>query len=536
MRLFSKITALMIFALVALAPSAGLCAGPRIAVLPWKVNAAGDMGYVRNAMSDMLTSRLGAGQVEIVRHDQVSEAVSTKKGELNDASAFEAGKAVKSDFVLYGSITIFGNAVSLDARLIDIKTGEAAPFASKGTGLESIIGLADRLSVDIISFLNPKAGAPLAAQETSKAGAPAPVAAPVPAVPANEAGLIIKADKSKEQPVLWKGREMEGMYVAMTAADLDKDGKKELFLVSENTLTIARYGSSGMEVIKEIKGKRGQNIAVTSIDSDNDGATEVYVSRIVDDKTGSLLVEYKDGEYAVTASNLNWMLRAVSVEGKGPVLLGQRFRNIDGIHGDLKKLRKQGSTLIEEGPFDMELPKRVDIFNFESFRFTGADAPELVTLDSRQYLTLYGMKDKGWAQSYKSAEYYGGTLNRVKLREASAELGPVSIEGGFLPADFDKDGKKELIIKKNTPGGLGRSAEVPASFKTGEIISLSWDSKGGTTTENWRAKQVEGYISDFFIDDLDADGSQEITMMVVTGTEKMFGTIKSYVLSYRISL
>ena len=40
-------------------------------------------------------------------------------------------------------------------------------------------------------------------------------------------------------------------------------------------------------------------------------------------------------------------------------------------------------------------------------------------------------------------------------------------------ADMDKDGKRELIIKKNTPGGLGRSADVPASFKTGEIISLS---------------------------------------------------------------
>jgi TolB-like protein len=525
------------FLFVSFLPSSALCAGEKIAVLPWKVNASGDVDYIRAAMPDMLSTRLGQGRSDIIRPEQAGKAVAEKKGELNDAGAFEAGKTLKADYVLYGSLTIFGNAVSMDARLININTGEAAPFASKGTGIESIIGLVDKLSSDVNSHLNPPPAQALPGVSVPVAVVPAGV--PAAAAPGKDSGFIIKADKSREQPVLWKGRDIDGMFVAMTAADLDKDGVKELFLISGNVIAVAKYSAEGMEVIKEITDSRTQNIAVTSIDSDNDGAIEVYVSRISGGKPASAMLEYRGGVYSITASNLDWMLRAVSVDGKEPVLAGQRLRTIDGFFGDLKKLRKDGDGLKEVSAFEVELPRNVNIFGFETFNMTGG-AAELATLDSRQYLTLYSPKNegRGWAQSYKSSDYYGGTLNLLKLREAGGgpESAPISIEGRFFYADMDKDGKKELIIKKNTPGGLGRSADVPASFKTGEIISLSWDAVGGTTAENWRTKQVEGYISDFFIDDLDGDGNREVTMLVVTGTEKLFGTLKSYILSHRISL
>jgi TolB-like protein len=529
-----SVFAVAAFLFAALFPGYGICAGEKIAVLPWKVNASGDMEYVRNAMSDMLATRLGASRYEIARPDQ---AVQEKKAEFNDASALDAGRALKADYALYGSLTIFGNAVSMDATLININTGAATPFASKGTGIESVIGLADKLSSDVHSFLNPKTAEPVLIQETPKAVV---LPVPAPAVPAGDSGFIVKTDKSKEQPVMWKGRDMNGMYVAMTAADLDKDGTKELFLISEHGLTIARYGAQGMEVLKEIKDKRSQNIAITSIDSDKDGAQEVYISRVSGGKSASALLEYRNGAYVIAASNLSWMLRSVSLDGKEPVLLGQRLGSPDGFYGGLKKLRKDGDGLKEEGAFEVELPKGVNIYGFEAFSLTASGGLDLAVLDARQYLTLYATKKDGkWAQSYKSAEYYGGTLNFLKLTEASpggAEPKLIPVEGAFFQADLDKDGKRELIIKKNTPGGLGRSAEVPTSFKTGEIISFSWDGAGGTTSENWRTKPVEGYVSDFFVDDLDGDGNQEVTMLVVTGTSKLFGTLKSYVLSHRLSL
>lgn len=531
MRVFKKFLPLAVLFLAGFFPGIGLCAGEKIAVLQWKVNAPGDVEYIKAAMPDMLATRLSAASVEIIRTDR--NALERKAG-FDDAGAYEAGKALKADYALYGSLTIFGSAVSMDARLINVKTGEIAPFASKGTGIESIIGLVDKLSADVSGRVNPAAAPP---QPPPVA---APAAAPVPALaaPSGDGGFIIKADKSKEAPVTWKGQEIAGMFVAMAAADLDKDGARELFLISDHAIVAAKYGAQGMEVIKEIKDSRSQNIAISSIDSDGDGVVEVYVSRVSDAKPASALIEFRNGTYSLVNSRIDWMLRAVSVDGGEPVLVGQRLRAIDGFYGGLKRLKKDGDAVKETGEFEIELPKGVNVYGFEALRLTGGASNELATLDARQYLTVYSPKEgRGWAQSYKSAEYYGGTLNLMKLKDTGASESVLTpIEGRFFPADLDKDGKRELIIKKNTPGGLGRSADMPSSFKSGEIMSLSWDARGGTTSENWRTKPVEGYISDFFIDDLDGDGKVEVNMLVVTGTEKLFGTVKSYILSHRISL
>ena len=216
--------------------------------------------------------------------------------------------------------------------------------------------------------------------------------------------------------------------------------------------------------------------------------------------------------------------------------MGQRFRDIDGLFGEIKVLAREGGRIVEKGKFEIELPKKVDLYRFEAFDFTQTGSFDLITLDERDYLKVYARKDdgKGWSSGYRSADFYGGTLNYIARKEERAE--PIPVEGRFFHADRDKDGKRELFIKKNTPGGLGRSAKTPMSFKTGEIISLSWDKVGGTTAENWRTKAVEGYVADFVIDDLDGDGADEVTMLVVTGTERLFGELKSYILSHKISL
>jgi len=535
MRIFKKSLLLAVSLFAVLLPGSALCAGEKIAVLPWRVNAPGDVEYIKAAMPDMLATRLSSGGSEIIRP---AAAAPEKKAGLDDAAAFEAGKAMKADYVLYGSLTIFGNAVSMDARLININTGEAAPFASKGMGIESIISLVDKLSSDVNSRLNPALAAPPLAPPAVAAPAIAPKAVPAPAASTQAEGFIVKADKSKEEPVVWRGREIKGMFVAMTAADLDRDGRRELFLISDHEIVVARYGAEGMEVIKEIRDTRRQNVAITSIDSDRDGAVEVYVSRVSDGRPESALLEFVGGAFSLAPYRIDWMLRAVSVDGGEPVLVGQRLRAIDGFYGDLKRLKKEGDGVREAGDFEMALPKGVNLYGFEAFRLTGGDSSELATLDPRQYLTVYSQKEgKGWAQSYKSSEYYGGTLNHMRLKDIGAsESALIPIEGAYFSADLDRDGRRELIIRKNTPGGLGRSADIPTSFKSGEILSLSWDPKGATTSENWRTKPVEGYISDFFIDDLDGDGNAEVTMLVVTGTEKLFGTLKSYILSHRISL
>ncbi|HXI10607.1 MAG TPA: hypothetical protein VNK06_07370, partial [Thermodesulfobacteriota bacterium] len=235
----------------------------------------------------------------------------------------------------------------------------------------------------------------------------------------------------------------------------------------------------------------------------------------------------------VTITGIEWLFKTVAVGTKAPVLVGSRFRRVDGFYGDLSVLAKKGDEIVDKGAFEVELPRKVNLYRFDAFDITGSGSLSVVALDTRDYLDIYKSDGKGgWDKDWTSSEYYGGTLNYIEL---SGENGkpPVPVEGRFYHST-GKNGKAELIIKRNNPGGLGRHAERPGSFVSGEVMSLSWD--GSVLTENWKSKLVTGYISDFFIDDLNGDGTKEIVLLVVEGTGKLLGTPESYVLSYRLSI
>ena len=77
--IYKKILLACLF--VALLPSLGFCGPVKIAVLDWKVNSPEEMAFVRDAMRDMLTSRLGSNKaVEVARPDRVSDALAGRGG------------------------------------------------------------------------------------------------------------------------------------------------------------------------------------------------------------------------------------------------------------------------------------------------------------------------------------------------------------------------------------------------------------------------------------------------------------------------
>lgn len=538
----SVVFLLLILSLIVPFRAEGALDEKKIALLPWNVNSAEKMDFVKVAMADMLASRLG-GSLVVIRQDLVKAALAGKTG-MEEGAALEAGKKLNADLVLFGSVTVFGKSVSMDAKLLDVATGRVTPFASEGAGVESIIGLTDRLSTDVLTSLRPKAAPameekPPLAKQAAAQEAPVVVAAP-PAAGSLPDGFIVKPKAGQERPVSWRSETMEGMFVSMAAADLDGNGEKEIVVVSGTKIIIGAYGEKGFRVIHEMEDKTGANISVAAIDLDRDGAPEVYVSRISGNEAASLVIEHRNGKYEVTASNLGWLMRTVRAGDAAPALIGQRFRKLDGFYGGVRALARDGGKLVDKGEFGIALPRGADLFRFEAVDFRGKGGLDIIALDARGYLNVYAAQGEGgWAEEYRSADFFGGTLNyivRKADRPGAAESDPFPVEGRFFHLDMDNDGRAEIIVKKNTPGGLGRSAARPASFKTGELVSLSWDAMGGTVAENWRTRPVEGYISDFLIEDFDGDGAPEAVMLVVTGTGKLFGATKSYILSHRISL
>ncbi len=122
--------------------ASGFCAEAvkRVLVLPFEVYSQQDLSYLRRAIPEMLTSRLfSPDKIQVIDPDLVEEELK-KFPKINKDVAAELGKKFSADYVIFGSVTVAGEVVSLDAQIMDL-TGEKKPaqFFQEIKGLSELI-------------------------------------------------------------------------------------------------------------------------------------------------------------------------------------------------------------------------------------------------------------------------------------------------------------------------------------------------------------------------------------------------------------
>jgi hypothetical protein len=161
----------------------------------------------------------------------------------------------------------------------------------------------------------------------------------------------------------------------------------------------------------------------------------------------------------------------------------------------------------------------------------------LVTLEKDRRIRIYIKKGRKWKLDWTSPDKFGGTLNVVDIAndKQSGDIAKIiKFRSKLVRTDLDGDGLPELIVKMNEAGGVfGESSERIRHFKSGTVRSLSWD--GVVLEENWRTKEMVGYIADVLVADTDGDGNSEVMILFVDkGRVPVDGgrsTIVSYIFS-----
>ncbi len=535
----------LLLAFTALIPSPAQCAEKKIAVLPWNVRSAPGMEFLKDALNDMLTSRLGAagedvGDISIVRADRIKTALSiTQDKDITLEKAKSIGKKLDTNYILFGSITVIGKAVSLDASLLDVSGNKVTAFSSTGPSHDSIVGLVDGLSKKIIHHFHPERALPV--EQTAMA--PALPLASVPTPSPREAMITRpqkKTTREDKKPSFWKSDLIKGEFVSMASGDLDGNGVKELFLLEKTSVRIVEVVDNNLRIIDKIKASSGvEFVSVSVVDSDNDGKVEVYVSALNHLTASSLVIEYVNGSYEIGRRNIAWLLRAGrSPEGK-PLLFGQRFRGSDGFYGGIDIITKNGLQSFTSEPYIKRLPRKVNLYNFTYMRFNSQNPSEkhLLAFDKEGRVIVFKRKKKGWKAQWKSKEYYGGTMHRIEFNKdtsGSDTYRYVDVERPLIHMDTDGDGQDELIVRQSRAEGVfKRFARVFKSYSGGSVLSLTWD--GEFLTEGWRTREINGYIADFFVDDLKGSGDQKLIMLVRHDSSIISSTPKSYLLIYDIN-
>ena len=194
----------------------------RVAIVPFAMNADRDLTFLQEGIMDMLASRLAwKGEVEVLEKGIVKKQVAQVEGAVTRDKAFEIGKALQVDYVIFGSLTVFGESVSLDARILDVPREEEVISAFKQTkGMDEVIPTVNQFAMDINEKIM---GRPM--------GPPVQAAAPAP--PKGPGGLAAMGEEFEGKGV-GRVQRFEVQIVSLDAGDVDRDGKNELVFVDKS--------------------------------------------------------------------------------------------------------------------------------------------------------------------------------------------------------------------------------------------------------------------------------------------------------------
>lgn len=140
---------------------------------------------------------------------------------------------------------------------------------------------------------------------------------------------------------------------------------------------------------------------------------------------------------------------------------------------------------------------------------------EYLAFGPRDYLKLYNARGQVvWA----SSEKYGRTANYF-LKDFGREFSPVQdppdpkvwLPPRIVTVDLDRDGFEEIIVSHNyEPIRLLSQSRI---FTKSAIFSLAWD--GMDFMENWRTREMKGYVSDYQVKDVNNDGKPELLVGLI---------------------
>jgi TolB-like protein len=477
----------------------------KVAILPFQIHSQENLDYLREGIYDMLSSRIAAeGKIIVVERTAVEKAFYEERPtRLDETVAKKVGMRVGADYIVLGSLTKIGDYISLDARLISI-TEDKPPLGAftQHKGIEEMMVKIGEFAQDI--------GYKITGGRTT-ASRPADSRHPYLVTPKKEIGRIDPAGlgfrKSQTFPLEIKGLDI---------GDVDGDKKNELVMMDRHTLYIFNYDGEKLKLILKVEQGNEHNFLTLDVaDVNRNGVAEIIVTSVVLDELRSFILEYEGGKFRKIAEKENWYFRVLDHPKEGPLLMGQRMSSEGLVSGPIYRFVWK-KTSFERGP-KMDLPKEAKIFGLTVADIRSQGTSDCVILEDSERLNIISADGKF---SWRSKVLYGGTNNfydTKKKRDPSwayKEQGPdwrVYIPGRIIAKDLDGDGLKEVII--NTNHRSSRLSDRGRNYESGEIYSLVW--QDGDLDTQWKTREINGYISDFQLRDVDNDGDEELVVAVV---------------------
>lgn len=551
-------TLFVLFSTLIVCPAMTAIAAPaRVAILPFDMHAEKDLTFLQEGIIDMLGSRIAyKDQVEVISKSETRSAMASVEGVEGESRALLVGGKLKADYVLFGSITMFGQSVSIDAKMVDVTSRQAPlPFFTQTQGMGDVIPQINQFATNINETVFGRAApqSPPAAASTTAGAASSPSVQPAPVIdprmhpekllkqkgesipqvqktnqgpqPPNSEFQVVKdsPQNEKDPDTFWKSRNFKMLITGMDIGDIDNDGQQEIVVTSTNQVHIFRSDRQRkfIKIAETPTNSSRYFVGVDIGDINNNGIPEIFVSgttinkRVVD----SIIYEFTDNSLKMIADNQSWFYRVVRSRFGGEFLIGQQYkRGQDSIFNNpIYLIQASGSSYTPGKRLSPGGNVNVLGASYEDLFASGKNV--LVCYDSKDRLRIYSSPESAeWVSEDRS----GG--NNIFFQLPRVEPGTDNIQ--YYPLrvrcmDLDNNGKVEILVALHDD--LFRSmTTVARQLRKGRIESLSWDGLG--LKPQWRTKNITGRISDFLVGDFDNDGDDELVAAVVMKEGAIIGT------------
>ena len=460
------------------------------------------------------------------------------------------GRDLNADYVVTGSLTVFGNSASTDATLTAVDSGDTAlQFSQFGQSSGDVLMHVNQFATQVSQYIAslsaaaPRVAAPTAAAPAvmipqvappvqpaqplppAVAAAPPAPAAPEPAAAPVVAAAAAVATTAEPVEALWTSNPFKGTISALTTGDVDGDGRTDIVFAHENQIVVENRNGDRLDRLAAFDaGKRHTIIAVDAGDINGNGTAEIFVTRLdVHGKLDSVVLEWNGSGLQPIASGQSWYFRVTDDPEKGRCWMGQRrgtpsANDTGGLYAythflpGVFELTWTGKDYQAGRRFP--LPEDMTIYRFARGDIFNDGKIRAIAYSPDDELRIY---DPAGSPQWAGQETLGGNplfLEATSATDVSTK-DRTYLTQRFIVADLDGDGNVEVVTVHNRDAARG-FVERFRKYTRGRMIALRWNKVN--MKEIWTGEEISGYISDFSVTDLDGDGRLEAVYAMVVST------------------
>ena len=510
-----------------------------MAIVPFKINAEKDMSFLRDGVYDMLSSRLyKEGEVEVLNRQTVEKALPATAAPLTEPTGRELGRKLAADYVLFGSLTVLGNSISLDAKMVDAAGAKPTmSFFEQSADAGGIIARINTMAADINEKMFGRtmaaAGPAPAAAAAAQPQTPQPTPEDSRANPekmlkhsgfAGGSGSPFAASEESARefsPQFWKSAAYKQAFNGIALGDVDGDGKIETILITADKVMVYRYEQQRFYPVSEFEpDSKGINIGVDVADINGNGIPEIIVTRLTLTRKilTSFAIEWDGKAFRRIVDNAPWYFRVIDLPDRGKVLLGQEPRFGSPFKGKIFEMAWRNGQYEPDTP--VTVSDEANVLGLTIGQLVKDQKATIAAYDPGDHIRVF---DEAGKEEWKSSERYGGsTLYTLgNTDDVGQTERPIYLPMRLVTLKPDKDGKSQVLAVRNFDVA-DRKLETFRSFSEAQIIGFGWDGLG--LQPEWRTRKLTGCIRDFALGDFDNDGQLEMVCALVLDEGRIITT------------